>query len=113
MISSEIVHPEMTAQASVHAYAAHEAGKPLDAFSYEPLELGPWDVEIAITHCGICHTDLHLIDNDVGISIYPLVPGQSSPALSQHVAPPSPRFRLVSASELVGNQAPAWSVSGA
>jgi uncharacterized zinc-type alcohol dehydrogenase-like protein len=32
-------------------------------------------VEIAITHCGICHSDLHLISNDWGISQYPFIPG--------------------------------------
>jgi alcohol/geraniol dehydrogenase (NADP+) len=47
----------------------------LQPFSYEPAALGPFDVEIGITHCGICHSDLHLIDNDWGISAYPLVPG--------------------------------------
>ncbi len=33
------------------------------------------DVELRVTHCGICHTDLHLINNDFGLSSYPLVPG--------------------------------------
>ncbi len=28
-----------------------------------------------MTHCGICHSDVHLIDNDWGISKFPLVPG--------------------------------------
>ena len=28
-----------------------------------------------ITHCGICHSDLHLISNDWGISQYPFIPG--------------------------------------
>jgi uncharacterized zinc-type alcohol dehydrogenase-like protein len=37
--------------------------------------LGPKDVEIAIQHCGICHSDIHLMDNDWGFSTYPLVPG--------------------------------------
>jgi len=37
--------------------------------------LGPHDVEIAVTHCGICHSDVHMIDNDWKISRYPLVPG--------------------------------------
>jgi alcohol/geraniol dehydrogenase (NADP+) len=32
-------------------------------------------VEIAITHCGICHSDLHLISNDWGNSQYPFIPG--------------------------------------
>ena len=60
---------------TIHAYAARQARAPLVPFEYEPGELGPRDVEIEITDCGICHTDLHLINNDVGISAYPLVPG--------------------------------------
>jgi uncharacterized zinc-type alcohol dehydrogenase-like protein len=58
-----------------HGYAAHGAGKALEPFSYEPRPLGPGDVELAISHCGICHTDLHLVNNDWGMSRYPLVPG--------------------------------------
>ncbi|MBW2379632.1 MAG: NAD(P)-dependent alcohol dehydrogenase, partial [Deltaproteobacteria bacterium] len=59
----------------VDAYAAHEPGASLTSFDYEPDVLGPHDVEIEITHCGICHSDLHLIDNDWQSSAYPLVPG--------------------------------------
>lgn len=44
-------------------------------FRYEPGELGPHEVEIAISHCAICHSDLHLISNDWGISQYPFIPG--------------------------------------
>jgi uncharacterized zinc-type alcohol dehydrogenase-like protein len=59
----------------VDAYAAREARASLAPFSYEPTSLGPHDVEIEISHCGICHSDLHLIDNDWETSEYPLVPG--------------------------------------
>lgn len=58
-----------------HGYAAPEAGKPLEPFSFEPRPLGAKDVEIAISHCGICHSDLHLVNNDWRMSRYPLVPG--------------------------------------
>ena len=44
-------------------------------FRYESGELGAREVEIAITHCGICHSDLHLISNDWGMSQYPFIPG--------------------------------------
>ena len=47
----------------VAAYAAPEAGAPLAPLDYEPAALGPHDVEIEISHCGICHSDLHPIDN--------------------------------------------------
>ena len=33
------------------------------------------DVAIRITHCGICHSDLHMARNDWGMSLYPMVPG--------------------------------------
>ena len=58
-----------------HGYAAPAAGKPLEPFSFQPRPLGTGDVEIAISHCGICHSDLHLVNNDWQMSQYPLVPG--------------------------------------
>ncbi len=33
------------------------------------------EVEVKISHCGVCHTDIHLIDNDWGMSKYPFIPG--------------------------------------
>ena len=61
--------------AQIQGLAAHAAGAELLPFRYEPGELGPQEVEIAISHCGICHSDLHLISNDWGISQYPFIPG--------------------------------------
>jgi uncharacterized zinc-type alcohol dehydrogenase-like protein len=58
-----------------HGWAATSAKTALVPFSYEPAELGPNDVEIAVSHCGICHSDLHLVDNGWNISKYPFVPG--------------------------------------
>ncbi len=37
--------------------------------------LRPDDVLIEITHCGICHSDLHSARNDWGFTTYPIVPG--------------------------------------
>jgi uncharacterized zinc-type alcohol dehydrogenase-like protein len=60
---------------SISAWAAAEAHRPLELFRYDPAPLGPGDVELRISHCGICHSDLHLINDDWGSSRYPLVPG--------------------------------------
>jgi alcohol dehydrogenase (NADP+) len=57
------------------AYAAQNATTPLAPFSFERRDPGPHDVEIDITHCGVCHTDIHFTKNDWGMSIYPMVPG--------------------------------------
>ena len=38
----------------------------------------PDDVEIKVTHCGICHSDLSMLDNEWGMSQFPLVPGHEA-----------------------------------
>lgn len=58
-----------------HGYAALSAKGLLTPHTYELAPLGPDEVEVAVSHCGICHSDIHLIDNDWGVSAYPLVPG--------------------------------------
>lgn len=60
---------------TIKAYAAYEPGGPLKPFEYEPGPLGADEVEIEVKSCGICHSDLSMIDNAWGISRYPLVPG--------------------------------------
>jgi uncharacterized zinc-type alcohol dehydrogenase-like protein len=61
--------------AQIQGLAVHAAGAELLPFHYETGRLNSQEVEIAITHCGICHSDLHLISNDWGISQYPFIPG--------------------------------------
>jgi alcohol/geraniol dehydrogenase (NADP+) len=60
---------------TISAFAAQAPKQALVPYAYEPAPLGRTSVEIAISHCGICHSDLHLIDNDWSSSQYPLVPG--------------------------------------
>jgi uncharacterized zinc-type alcohol dehydrogenase-like protein len=59
----------------IKAMAAQEAGAPLTEFQYDAGELANDQVEIDVKYCGICHSDLSMIDNEWGISQYPLVPG--------------------------------------
>ena len=58
-----------------HAYAAPWAKAPLEPFAFDPGPLGPEEVEIEVSHCGLCHSDLSMLDNDWGMSKYPFVPG--------------------------------------
>lgn len=57
------------------SYAAQSAGATLAPFDFERRSPRPHDVEIDILYCGVCHTDIHLVNNDWGISVYPMVPG--------------------------------------
>ena len=61
--------------ALIHGFATHAAGAELLPFKYDAGELSPTDVEIKISSCGVCRSDVHLIDNDWGISQYPFIPG--------------------------------------
>lgn len=59
----------------IKSYAAKEAGGELEVYEYDPGELRPQDVEVQVDYCGICHSDLSMIDNEWGFSQYPLVAG--------------------------------------
>ena len=60
---------------TIHAYAAMEPKAALQPYSYATPDLGAHDVELEVTHCGLCYSDIHLIDDDWKKSRYPLVPG--------------------------------------
>ena len=59
----------------VNAYAAHEAGGQLEPFQYELPDLGNEQVDIKVYYCGLCHSDLSMINNEWGMTQYPIVPG--------------------------------------
>ena len=59
----------------VNAYAAKEPKAKLEPFTYELGELGPEQVDIKVSYCGICHSDLSMINNEWRSSQYPLIPG--------------------------------------
>jgi uncharacterized zinc-type alcohol dehydrogenase-like protein len=59
----------------IEAFAALEKRARLQSFSYDEGPLGAHDVELAVSHCGLCHSDLHLVDDSWNRSRYPLVPG--------------------------------------
>lgn len=65
----------MSKTETIKGYAALEAGGQLEPFSYQVGELLPNEVEIDVLHCGICHSDLSMIDNEWGMSQYPLLAG--------------------------------------
>jgi uncharacterized zinc-type alcohol dehydrogenase-like protein len=60
---------------AVKGYAAHSATSPLRPFDFERRALRSKDVLIDILYCGICHSDLHVVRDEWGRSIYPIVPG--------------------------------------
>ncbi|XP_009419122.2 probable mannitol dehydrogenase isoform X1 [Musa acuminata AAA Group] len=67
---------EMEKQPQVaFGWAARDASRVLAPFSFSRRATGDDDVTLKILYCGICHTDLHTIENDWGNAMYPVVPG--------------------------------------
>lgn len=60
---------------TIRGFAAKAAGKPLEPVTLETPALGSHDVRVSVTHCGLCYTDIHAIDDRLGVFDFPLVPG--------------------------------------
>jgi alcohol/geraniol dehydrogenase (NADP+) len=60
---------------SITGWAASAAGQPLKLATFDVGELGAEEVEVAVDYCGICHSDLSMINNEWGNARYPLIPG--------------------------------------
>lgn len=60
---------------AAHGYAALGRGEALQPFTFERRDVGARDVRLDVLFCGICHSDLHYVDDDWGYSRYPVVPG--------------------------------------
>jgi uncharacterized zinc-type alcohol dehydrogenase-like protein len=59
-------------------FNAHAVSQPkgrLVPFQYELGPLGASQIDISVESCAVCHSDLSMVDNEWGISSYPLVPG--------------------------------------
>jgi uncharacterized zinc-type alcohol dehydrogenase-like protein len=57
------------------AWIAKAAKQAMVLDSTEPGPLAPEDVEVAVEHCGVCHSDLSIFNNEFGISQYPATLG--------------------------------------
>jgi len=57
------------------AYGARAAKAPVARMTIERRDPGPHDVEIEILYCGICHSDMHKVNDDWGNTQFPIVPG--------------------------------------
>jgi len=74
-------------------YAAYAATEPLRPWRFERRDPGPRDVQIQITHCGICHSDLHTVREEWGQIRFPQVPGHEIVGRVTAVGAEVTRFR--------------------
>ncbi|MDI1280866.1 NAD(P)-dependent alcohol dehydrogenase [Brevundimonas sp.] len=79
---------------ATRAFAATAAHTPLSPYSFERRDPGPDDVAIDIQFCGVCHSDLHVANNDLGNTRYPIVPGHEIAGVVSAVGSDVTRFKI-------------------
>jgi uncharacterized zinc-type alcohol dehydrogenase-like protein len=60
---------------TVRAYAALTGGAPLGPWQVTRRDPGPHDVAVDIAYSGICHSDIHQVNEEWGTASFPMVPG--------------------------------------
>ncbi len=59
----------------IQAYAAMQASYELVPFQFDAGELLDHEVEIQVEYCGLCHSDISIIQNDWHVSQFPVIAG--------------------------------------
>src|SRR5260370_489015 len=78
-------------------YQARMAKAAKQPMVLETVDLGPLgaeDVEVAVEHCGLCHSDLSVLNNDWGMSQYPAILGHEVIGRVTAVGPNAKRLKV-------------------
>jgi alcohol dehydrogenase (NADP+) len=75
-------------------YAATDASKPLEYFTFERRAPNGDDVVIDIKFCGVCHSDIHQARNEWGNSSFPMVPGHEIAGIVREVGSKVTKFKV-------------------
>lgn len=70
------------------------AGKPLEMRDVPAPEVGPEDILIKVRCCGVCHTDLHIVEHELTEARLPLVPGHEVIGVVERAGERAGRFRI-------------------
>lgn len=73
--ADHVHHPNADQSVEFKGYAAYEPKADVKPLSYNPPKISEDFVEIAISHCGICGSDIHTMDSGWGPSNYPVIVG--------------------------------------
>lgn len=79
---------------TVSGWAAHDSSGKLTPFNFKRRENGENDVTIEILYCGMCHTDIHHVKDDWGITKYPVVPGHEITGIITKVGSNVSKFKM-------------------
>lgn len=78
-------------------YAAQDASSPLAPYAFDRRATGAEDVRIDITHCGVCHSDVHQARDEFGGALatrWPCLPGHEIVGVVSEVGPSVERYAV-------------------
>ncbi len=77
----------------VLGFAAQQPEADLTPWEFERRALGPKDIQLEIAFCGVCHSDLHQINNEWFPGIFPMVPGHEIVGTITHTGSDVKKFK--------------------
>jgi alcohol dehydrogenase (NADP+) len=93
------------ASKSINAYAAFDSTGKCKTWQYTSRPLGDADIEVKISHCGICGTDVHTLDSGWGPANYPVVAGHE---IIGEVTMAGPNVKNLAVGDRVGVGCQVW-----
>jgi alcohol dehydrogenase, propanol-preferring len=81
-------------QAMVLEFPAPIGSNPLHLMELPPLLPGPGEMLVKVNYCGICRTDLHIVEGALPLVRLPLIPGHEVVGEVVELGPRTDRFRV-------------------
>ena len=78
----------------VSGYAVKQAKGNFAPYSFERREPRDNDVVIDIQYCGICHTDIHQVNDEWGGSVFPMVPGHEITGIVSQIGQKVTKYKV-------------------
>jgi cinnamyl-alcohol dehydrogenase len=86
--------PETEHPIKAYCYAARDTSGVLSPLTFSRRATGENDVRFKILYCGICHSDLHFVKNEWGITNYPVSPGHEVVGVVTEVGSKVEKFKI-------------------
>nr|XP_043631584.1 mannitol dehydrogenase-like [Erigeron canadensis] len=86
--------PETEHPIKAYGYAAHDTTGTLSPLTFSRRATGEKDVRFKVLYCGICHSDLHFIKNEWGVTQYPVTPGHEVVGVVTEVGSKVEKFKI-------------------
>ncbi|KAD7478513.1 hypothetical protein E3N88_01649 [Mikania micrantha] len=89
-----VISPESEHPIKAYGYAARDPSGSLSPLTFSRRATGEKDVRFKVLYCGICHSDLHFVKNEWGVTKYPVTPGHEIVGVVTEVGSKVEKFKI-------------------